>query len=118
MPECKDTSCPLVPRIEALERDSEHNKEAHKDFYARLENSHTAVAVIDSKLLQIKEDTEEIKTSVQKLQESSSGTQDLKKDVEELKSKPGKRWDGIVDKVIFTLIGVGITYLASKWGLV
>ena len=52
MTECKDTACHLVPRIEALERDSEHNKEAHKDFYSRLENSHTAVALIEERMSQ------------------------------------------------------------------
>lgn len=99
MAECKDTSCPLVPRIEALERDNEHNKEAHKDFYTRLEASHTAVAVIDSKLLQIKEDTEEIKASVQ-----------------EMKDKPAKRWDGIVEKAIWAVVAAVITFMLAKVG--
>lgn len=100
MAECKDTVCPLVPRIEALERDNEHNKEAHKDFYARLESSHTAVAVIDSKLLQIKEDTEEIKTTVQ-----------------EMKDKPAKRWDGIVEKAIWAIVAAVIAFLLARIGL-
>ena len=114
---CND-KCPLEARVEALERDSEHNKDAHKDFYARLEHSHTSVALIEERVCQIKEDTEEIKTSVQKLQESSAGAKDLKKDVEELKAKPGKRWDGIVDKVVCTVVGAVVTFLLMKAGLV
>lgn len=101
MTECKDTSCPLVPRIEALERDSEHNKEAHKDFYSRLENSHTAVALIEERMSQIKADTEEIKEAVQ-----------------EMKDKPAKRWDGIVEKAIWAVIAAVIAFLLARVGLV
>ena len=50
---CND-KCPLEARVEALERDSEHNKDAHKDFYARLESSHTSVALIEERVCQIK----------------------------------------------------------------
>lgn len=113
---CND-KCPLEARVEALERDSEHNKDAHKNFYARLESSHTSVALIEERVCQIKEDTEEIKTSVQRLQETSAGTKDLKKDVEELKAKPGKRWDGIVEKAIWAVVAAVIAFLLARFGL-
>lgn len=100
MPDCKDSACPLVPRIEALERDNEHNKEAHKDFYARLENSHTSVALIEERMNQIKADTEEIKETVQ-----------------EIKDKPTKRWDGIVEKAIWAIVAAVIAFLLTKVGL-
>lgn len=100
MAECKDTACHLVPRIEALERDSEHNKDAHKDFYARLESSHTNVALIEERMSQIKADTEEIKEAVQ-----------------EMKDKPGKRWDGIVEKAIWAIIAAVIAFLLAKVGI-
>ena len=100
MTECKDIACPLVPRIEALERDSEHNKETHKDFYSRLENSHTAVALIEERMGQIKADTEEIKEAVQ-----------------EMKDKPGRRWDGIVEKAIWAITAAFIAFLLAKVGL-
>lgn len=100
MPDCKDSACPLVPRIEALERDSEHNKEAHKDFYARLESSHTNVALIEERMSQIKADTEEIKETVQ-----------------EIKDKPARRWDGIVEKAIWAIVAAVIAFLLAKVGL-
>lgn len=100
MPECKDTACPLVPRIEVLERDNEHNKEAHKDFYARLESSHTNVALIEERMSQIKADTEEIKEAVQ-----------------EMKDKPAKRWDGIVEKAIWAVVAAVIAFLLARIGL-
>ena len=94
MPEnCPDSAktCPFRARIEALEQEIVHNKDAHKEFYNRLDASHTSVAVIEERLNQIKEDTEEIKASLQA--EKSA--------VQELRDKPGKRWEGIVDKAIW-----------------
>jgi len=35
--------CPFLPRIEALEEDSRHNKESHKEICGRLEASHTSI---------------------------------------------------------------------------
>lgn len=101
MPEnCSTNDCPLLARVEALERDSEHNKDAHKEFYSKLEGSHTAVALIEERMSQIKEDTEEIKESVR-----------------ELKDKPGKRWDGIVDKAIWAVAAAVIAFLLARVGL-
>lgn len=99
---CTDNprDCPLLPRIEALEKDSEHNKDAHKEFYSKLEGSHTAVALIEERMAQIKEDTEEIKESVQ-----------------ELKDKPAKRWESIVEKAIWAVIAAVIAFLLGRVGL-
>lgn len=42
---------------------------------------------------------------------------DIKEAVEDIKSKPGKRWEGIVEKTITTLVGLLIGFLAAKIGL-
>lgn len=107
MPECKDTACPLVPRIEALERDAEHNKDAHKDFYTRLEASHTSVAVIEQKLVGIKDDTTEIRSEQAAMNAS----------IEELKAKPAKRWDGIVEKIILAVVTAVVAFMLARVGL-
>lgn len=96
---CRE-ACPYFHRIEALEQDSERNKRAHKDFYDRLEKSHTSVALIEERICQIKADTEEIKQAVQ-----------------ELRAKPGKRWDGIVDKLIWAVLGGVAAFLLARIGL-
>ena len=54
---------------------------------------------------------------MQRLQETSAGTKDLKKDVEELKAKPGKRWDGIVEKAIWAVVAAVIAFLLARFGL-
>ncbi len=100
MPDKCTEECPLLPRIETLERDSEHNKDAHKEFYSKLEGSHTAVSLIEQRMEQIKEDTEEIKASVR-----------------ELKDKPAKRWEGIVDKAVWAIAAAVIAFLLARMGL-
>lgn len=92
--------CPYLQRIESLERDNEHNKDTHKEFYGKLEASRTTVALIEERIRQIKADTEEIKVSVQ-----------------ELKDKPGKRWESIVEKAIWAVAAAVIAFLLGRVGL-
>ena len=42
---------------------------------------------------------------------------EIKNDVKEMKDKPRKRWDGIVDKIIFTVVGAFVSYIMIKIGL-
>lgn len=42
---------------------------------------------------------------------------EIKGDVKEIKAKPGKRWEGIVDKIIFTAVGAVVSYALIKIGL-
>ena len=41
----------------------------------------------------------------------------LTTEVEELKDKPGKRWDSLVDKVIWAVAGAVLAYFLAKLGL-
>ena len=97
---CKEGDCPMLPRIKALENEAAHNKDAHKTFYERLENSHLDFVLLNERTQQIKEDTEEIKEAVQ-----------------EMKDKPAKRWDGIVEKAIWAVIAAVIAYMLARVGL-
>lgn len=99
MSECPE-NCPYLPRIEALEKESQHNKDAHKEFYGKLESSNTSIALIEQRLNQIKEDTEEIKETVQVM-----------------KDKPGKRWDGFVEKAAWAVCAAVIAFLLGRIGL-
>lgn len=93
---CNPDDCPLTPRVEALEREMEHNKDAHKEFYEKLENYHTNAALIEERIGQIKADTEEIKESVK-----------------ELKDKPAKRWESLVGYALSALVGAFLLWVAS-----
>ncbi len=92
--------CPMLPRIEALEEESRHTKEAHTEIYGKLEASHPSVALIEQRLDQIKEDTEEIRTNVQ-----------------DMRDKPGKRWESIVEKAIWAVCAAVIAFLLARLGL-
>ncbi len=42
---------------------------------------------------------------------------EIKTDIKEIKEKPAKRWDSVVDKVLMTFLGGLILYIMSKIGL-
>lgn len=42
---------------------------------------------------------------------------EIKTDVKELKEKPGKRWDGLVDKIILTVAAAVVGFFLAKFGL-
>ena len=42
---------------------------------------------------------------------------EIKTDIKEIKEKPVKRWDSVVDKVLMTFLGGLILYIMSKIGL-
>lgn len=46
-----------------------------------------------------------------------SDVKEIKDDVKELKGKPGKLWEGIVEKAIFTVVGGIIAYVLIRLGL-
>ena len=41
----------------------------------------------------------------------------LTTEVEELKDKPGKRWDGLIDKIIWGVAGAVLAYILAQIGL-
>lgn len=42
---------------------------------------------------------------------------EIKTDIKDLKSKPAKRWDTLVDKIIFTAVGIIVGYIFVKIGI-
>lgn len=42
---------------------------------------------------------------------------EIKETVQEIKDKPGKRWEGVVEKIIFTAVGIIVTYIFMKIGM-
>lgn len=42
---------------------------------------------------------------------------EIKDSVNEIKEKPGKRWESIVDKIIFTAVGALVAFLLLKLGI-
>lgn len=42
---------------------------------------------------------------------------EIKQDVRTIVSKPAKRWDAVVDRIIMLIIGAACTYLLTRLGL-
>lgn len=41
----------------------------------------------------------------------------LTSEVDELREKPGKRWDGLIDKIVLIIASAVLTYALTKFGL-
>ena len=67
------------------------------------------------------DDTEKLVTSVAVIAEKQStmdgDIKEMKGDVKKLVEKPGKRWDGAVDKVIYAVLAGIVAFLLAKGGL-
>ena len=48
---------------------------------------------------------------------TSEKVEDLREDMEDIKAKPGKRWEMIVDKIIMLVLGGIIAYILGELGL-
>lgn len=46
-----------------------------------------------------------------------SDVKEIKADVKTLAAKPGKRWDGLVDKVVWAVLAAVIAFLLGRIGL-
>lgn len=42
---------------------------------------------------------------------------ETRKDVKELKEKPAKRWDALVEKILWGVVGAVLTFILAKGGL-
>ncbi|MBC8571051.1 hypothetical protein [Zongyangia hominis] len=76
-------TCPNEDRIKALEGDSERNQKTHKEFFSRFE--------------EMKVEAKGIQKDFQNI---LSVLNEVKSDVKELKDKPGKRWESVVNLLL------------------
>lgn len=58
-----------------------------------------------------------VKTLAEREQNVENDVKEIKSDVKSLASKPGKKWDNLIDKITVALIGAIIGLLLSQLGL-
>ena len=58
-----------------------------------------------------------VKVLAEREQNVENDVKEIKSDVKSLTSKPGKRWDSLVDKIIVTVAAAVIGFLFAKLGL-
>ena len=99
--------CGMKTRIENLEEDSRRNQSTHKEFYNRFEAIVERMARNDERYTQIIQATSEIKQDVK----------ETKNAIQSINEKPGKRWEGIVDKAIWAVCAAVIAFILARVGL-
>ncbi len=51
------------------------------------------------------------------LEHLNKSMDETQKDVKELKEKPAKRWEALVEKILWGIVGAVLTFLLAKGGL-
>lgn len=86
-------------------------EEQHKTLFNRLDRQEKMLDTVHKLALSVSELASKQGTMQTKLD-------DLCEDVEEIKEKPGKRWDSIAEKILLTVAGAVVAYLLAKIGIV
>lgn len=90
-------------RLTEVEERSKSNSHRINDLEKRQDNLDDLVSTV--KVLAVRE--ENVETNVK----------EIKCDVKSLTNKSGQRWDGLVDKIIMTIVAAIIGFVLAKFGL-
>lgn len=86
-------------------------EEQHKTLFSRLDKQEKLLDTVHSLALSVNE----IANKQENIQDKLNNLCD---DVEVIKEKPAKRWEGLVEKVLYTVAGAMIAYMLGKMGIV
>jgi len=103
MPEkCTDNirDCPLLPRVEALERANEQHSATHREIFGRLGALETENAVQNAHWKNVDGKLDELTLMVR-----------------ELSGKAGKRWEKAVETVLVAILTGVVCFLLGRAGL-
>lgn len=103
MPEkCTDNirDCPLLPRVEALERANEQHSATHREIFGRLGALETENAVQNAHWKNVDGKLDELTLMVR-----------------ELSGKAGKRWEKVVETVLVAILTGVVCFLLGRAGL-
>lgn len=97
---CTDRPCPLLPRLTALEKFQEQHNATHRNMYDRIRELEKSDAV----------QAESFKAINDKLDKLLAWQ-------EEQRSRPGKRWEALVEKALWAVVAAVIAFLLGRVGL-
>lgn len=89
----------MVVQVEERSKSNTHRIDKLEERQDNFDKLVSSVAVMATKQDSMERDLGEIKT-----------------DVKTLASKPAKRWDSAIDKVILCIVGAGVAYILAKVG--
>ena len=90
-------------RLSKVEERSKSNSHRLDEMEKRQDNLDDLVSTV--KVLAVREEAVE------------ADVKEIKSDVKSLTSKPGQRWDSLVDKIIMTVAAAVIGFILAKFGL-
>lgn len=99
--------CVMTARIEALERANEQHGSTHRELFDRLRELERLEGI----------QGEQYKNILEKLDNLTRRHDELNRKLGELESKPGKRWESLVEKAIWAVAAAVIAFLLGRIGL-
>ena len=93
---CNPNDCPLEPRVSALERANEQHGKTHREIFRRMNDVERDNAVQEERYTAIAGKLDEIGATVKALAD-----------------KPGRRWDGLVDKLVYAAALSVVAWVAA-----
>ena len=96
-----------LTETEARSKSNSHRLDEHEEKFLKIEKRQDKLDELVSavNVLAVRE------------QNVENDVKEIKIDVKTLTSKPAQRWDGIVDKVIMTVIGIIIGFIFTQIGM-
>ena len=89
-----------LTEVEGRSKSNTHRLDEMEERQDKLDDLVSSVKVLADREQRVEDDVKEIKS-----------------DVKSLTSKPGQRWDSIVDKVVWAVLAALIAFLLAKIGL-
>ena len=97
---CNPSDCPVSARVDALEREFDryrgNSSDTHRQMFDRIGALEQSGATLKAKLDSIEEKLDELNATVKALAD-----------------KPAKRWDGLVDKLIYAAALAVVAWLSA-----
>lgn len=96
--------------------DMEHERRL-ADVEARAKSNQHRLDKVEKQQGEFVELVTSVKVLAEREQNVENDVKEIKNDVKTLTSKPGKKWEGLLDKITVALIGAIIGLLLSQIGL-
>lgn len=96
------------------EKDIEHRLTAVED---RSKSNQHRLDEIEKRQDDLEELTSTVKVLAVREENVENDVKEIKSDVKILTSKPGKRWDNLVEKIILTVVAAVAGFILAKLGL-
>lgn len=129
------TNCSIAGRVSELEHDladlRKQNNSTHERVFDRIGELEKVEGIqgeqfkhiveklgdINSALMDVKSDSKNLVSQVSPLMHKLNNIETLEKTVEDIKMKPAKKWDGVVEKVIMMVVTAVAAFVLAKVGL-